>query len=131
MCLSSPVLIIPSASNIRGTVVDLKFQIIFNFYLLLMANFFPIYLNLLSFNRVCVTTSLLRCPGLFSADFNNAVVWMVSILPLIYNSSSLSSRPSATIITNVTVIYMFHSILNSLARSWYFSTFLLLIIFTL
>ena len=52
----------------------------------------------------------------------NSEVWIVSILPLISNSSSLSSKcfetiPSALTATDITVTLMLHSFFSSLA--WY------------
>ena len=48
---------------------------------------------------VWVTASLLTFPGLFSimADFNNAVVWMVSTRPLISKSSISFTNPLTTV----------------------------------
>ena len=56
------------------------------------------------------------------ADLNNGVIWIVSILPLIYNSSSPFSRLLMTVsialtTISITVTLMFHS---SLTRSKYF-----------
>ena len=56
------------------------------------------------------------------ADLNNATVWMVSILPLITNSSSLFSKSLGTVPSvpaiNVSIVTLnFHSFLSSLARS--------------
>ena len=61
-------------------------------------------------------------------EFNNAVVWIVSICHLISKSSSLGtyslvSVPSTTITIGITVIFMFHSFSNSLAKSRYSSFF--------
>ena len=47
------------------------------------------------------------------ADLNNAVVWMISDCPLIFNSSSPLTKPlgnvtSALIIIGITVTFMFH-----------------------
>ena len=69
------------------------------------------------------------------ATINNAVVCRVWILPLIFNSPSLSSKafgtiPSTPITMGITVTFMFHSFLCSLARSKYLSNFLLSFIFT-
>ena len=59
------------------------------------------------------------------ADLNNSVVWMVSTRPLISKSSSLLTNifvtlPSTTVTIGITVTFMFHSFLRSLARSRYF-----------
>ena len=64
------------------------------------------------------------------ADFNNAVVSWVSILPLIFDSASFFPQPMETVfsmltIIGITVTLMFHRFLSSLARSKYFSTLLL------
>ena len=70
------------------------------------------------------------------ADLNNAVVWMVSIRPLISKSSSLFINPSLTvpralITICINVTFMFHSFFNSFARSKYLSFFSLSLNFTL
>ena len=57
------------------------------------------------------------------ADLNNAVVWIISILPLILRPSSLSSNPFWTVwrvprIIAITVTMKFH-FLSSLSRSKY------------
>ena len=70
------------------------------------------------------------------ADLNNAVIWMVSILPLIFNSSSLVSKPletvpSAQITIGITVTFMFHNVLSSLTKSQYLFIFSLYLISTL
>ena len=57
-------------------------------------------------------------------DLNNVVIGMVSILPLISNSSTpftnpLENIPSAPITIGITVTLMFHSFLSSLAKSKY------------
>ena len=62
------------------------------------------------------------------ADLNNAVVWMSSTRPLISKSSSpctnpLVTIPSAPIAIGITVTFMFHSYISSLARYRYFSLF--------
>ena len=62
------------------------------------------------------------------ADLNNAVVWIVSILPLISNSSRLFSKPLETVLsapttTCITVTFMFQ-------RSKYLYIFWLSFIFT-
>ena len=54
-------------------------------------------------------------------DLNNAVGWMVSIFPLIFNPSSISSNPlgnvpSALITIGINITHMFHSIFSSLVR---------------
>ena len=70
------------------------------------------------------------------ADFNRAVVWIVSILPLISNSLWLFSRPFGTvprapITIGTTFTHMFHSFFSSLARSKYLSFFSISFSFTL
>ena len=52
-------------------------------------------------------------------DLNNAVVWMVSARPLIFNSSSLLNKPlgivpSAPVTIGITDNFMFHSLLSLL-----------------
>ena len=63
-------------------------------------------------------------------DLNNAVVWMVSIRLLISKSSNpctnlLVTVPRAPITIGITIIFMFHSFFNSLARLKYLSFILL------
>ena len=62
------------------------------------------------------------------ADLNNPVVYMASTRPLISKSSSpcinpLVTVPRAPIKISISITFMFHSFLNSLARSWYLSFF--------
>ena len=62
------------------------------------------------------------------AVFNNAVVWMVSTRPPTSKSSRpfnnpLVTVPKAPITIGIIVTFMFHSFLNSLARSRYLSFF--------
>ena len=62
-----------------------------------------------------------RTPLCILADCFNVVVYMVLILALISNFTSLFSKslatvPSAPSIIGITVIFMFHSFLSSLAR---------------
>ena len=68
-----------------------------------------------------VSRTLLRILSVF----NNAVVWMVSTRPPTFKSSRpfnnpLVTVPKAPIPIGIIVTYMFHSFLNSLARSRYF-----------
>ena len=70
------------------------------------------------------------------ADLNNVLVWMVSIRPLIFKSSSpfnndLMTVPKAPITIGTIVAFMFHSFFNSQARSRYLSFFSLSFNFTL
>ena len=62
------------------------------------------------------------------ANFNNDVVWMVSIFPWISSLLSLFSRsletvPRARITIGITITFMFHSFFSSLARSRFLSSF--------
>ena len=77
--------------------------------------------------RVCRTLLSIR------ADFDSAMVWMVSILPLIFNSSIFFSKPleSVPTATSITVTFMFHSFFNSLTRTRYLSIFSRSFTFTL
>ena len=57
-----------------------------------------------------------------AADLDNAIVWMISILPLIFNSATLISKPletvpSAPTIIDITVTFIFHIFSSFLARS--------------
>ena len=70
------------------------------------------------------------------ADLNNAVVWMVLICPRISNLSSSLSKPfwivpNAPITIGITITFIYHSFLSSLARSDYLPLFTLSLIFTL
>ena len=70
------------------------------------------------------------------ADFNNAIVWIVSSRTLISKSSSpctnpLVTVPSAVITIGITVNFMFHSLFNALVRPRYLSFFSLSFNFTL
>ena len=62
------------------------------------------------------------------AYLNNALIWMVSILPPISDPFSPLSKPSRTIPSTpitigITVLLMFYSFLSSLARSKYLAHF--------
>ena len=62
------------------------------------------------------------------ANLNNAVVWMVSICPIISKSSSPCANPLVTlpktpITIGIIVTLMLHSFFNSLARSRYLALF--------
>ena len=68
------------------------------------------------------------------ADFNTAVVWMVSTRPIISKSSSsnpLATVPSVPITIGITFTFMFHSFYYSLTRSWHLSFFSPFFSFTL
>ena len=70
------------------------------------------------------------------ADFNNAVVWMVSARPFISKSSCpftnpLLTVPRAPITIGINGIFMFHSFFQFIARSTYLSFFSLSFNFTL
>ena len=70
------------------------------------------------------------------ADLNNAVVWMVSTRPVIFQLSNLFTNLSvivsrAPITIGIIITFMFHSFSCSLARSRYLSFFLLSFYFTL
>ena len=70
------------------------------------------------------------------ADFNNAVVWMVSSSPFISKSSSsfdnpLVTVPSEPIMIGINVTYVSHSFFSSLVRWTYLSFFSLSFNFTL
>ena len=70
------------------------------------------------------------------ADFNNAVVFIVLVLPLITNSSGLFSEhletvPSAPTTIGITVTLMIHNFFSSLARSKHLSIFFFFFCFLL
>ena len=67
----------------------------------------------------------------FLADLNNAVVWMVSIRPLISKFFGPFINPLVTITIGINVSFMFHSFFNSLVRSRYLSFFSFSFNFTL
>ena len=93
----------------------------------------------LTFIGVWVTAGLLRSPHVFFsilANFNNVVIQMVSIHPLIFNSSNPLSKPLKTVPSTpvpsaITVTFMFHNFFSSLAKSKYLSLFSLSLFFTL
>ena len=74
---------------------------------------------------------VLRTLLINQADFNSAVIWLVSILPLISNSSSFLARFLGTVprvlTISFTVTSMFHRFFTSLARSRYLSASQLLL----
>ena len=66
-------------------------------------------------------------------DFNNAVVWMISIRPVISKSSSAFNNPSVTvprglITISINVTFMFYRFLNSQARWRHLSFFFVLVL---
>ena len=64
-------------------------------------------------------------------DLNNAVVWMVSTHPLIFQSfSPLGIVPRAPIRNGISITFMFHSFFSCLARSRHLSFFSLSFNFT-
>ena len=85
------------------------------------------------------TARLLKSPGLFSVFWlhaSNAVVWMESTHPLFSKSSTPFINPfgdctKAQITIGIIIIFMFHSIFNSAARSRYLSFFSIFFSFTL
>ena len=67
-----------------------------------------------------------KSPQFLKTNLNNALVWMVSILPPMSNSSisiymPLEAIPSAAITIGIT--FVFYSFLSFLARSKYLSLF--------
>ena len=82
----------------------------------------------LEFEWQQVSSSFQDSSLLLLAVFNNAVVWMVSTRSPTSKSSRpfdnpLVAVPKAPITIGIIVIFMFHSFLNSLARSRYLSLF--------
>ena len=83
------------------------------------------------FTGVWMTASLLRSSGLFSVFWPFSVitvVWMVSSRPPTSKSSIPFNNPLLTVLEapitiGIIVTFMFHSFLNSLARSRYLSFF--------
>ena len=57
------------------------------------------------------------------SDLNNALVWMGSVRPPIFNSSSSLTVPSAPITIGIIVTFMFNYFFCFLARSRYLSLF--------
>ena len=68
-----------------------------------------------------------KCPKIFRtllsilADLNNAIVWMVLILPLISNSSNPFAKPLGTVLSapttmNITVTFKFHTFFQSSSK---------------
>ena len=81
-------------------------------------------------------SSSLQDSSQYSADFNNAVACVFSILSLIFNSAillymSLGTVPKLPIIILISVIHVFHSFFSSLTKFKYFSIFSFSFIFTL
>ena len=78
--------------------------------------------------------SLLKTLLNILVDLNNAVVWMVLILPLISNSTPLSrplgAVPNVPITNNITVTLMFHNLVLWLGPSVCLSFCLLLLPFS-
>ena len=83
-----------------------------------------------------------KSPQIFSpflnimVDLSNAGVWRVLTHPLISSSSSSLTKPLGTvpwmlIITGMTITFMLHNFISSLARSKYLSLYLFSLIFTL
>ena len=61
-------------------IIIIIFIIIFILFLLQYSRWvFPTIISWGSFTEVWVTTNLLKSPLIIQADFNNAVLWMVSI----------------------------------------------------
>ena len=92
-----------------------------------------IFLRSLSDSKSLQVTRTLHC---ILTDLDNAVVWIVLILLLTFNSTRLFSEPSETVpnalITNgIAVIFMFDCIFSFLAKSKYLSIFLFSSFFTL
>ena len=81
-------------------------------------------------------SKFLQVSRTFLTDLNNAVVCMVSFLPLISNSSNHFSKslgrtvPCVPTTIGITIIFMFHSFFGYLAKSKYLSIFSLFFIFT-
>ena len=69
-----------------------------------------------------------RTPLSIMADFNSAIVWMISTRFLMSTSANpctnpLITVPRAIITIGITINFMFHSFFTSLARSRYLSLF--------
>ena len=83
--------------------------------ILLSWRIFHTSVSLRSFAGVWVAASFFRTLLTFLADLKNVVVWMVSILPLIPNSSSLSSKRTTTICKVQVFVYLSAFMLNLLS----------------
>ena len=75
---------------------------------------------------ICWSLRVTRTIQSILADFSSAVVWSVSIIPLISSSPSLFFKTlrifrSAQTTIGITVTFMFHRFFSSLARSKYLS----------
>ena len=82
--------------------------------------------------KVNIIARLEFCKNLLNilADLNNAVVWIVPVLPLISSSKSFFSRLFGTVqkaptMNSIPVTFMFYSLLSSQAMSIYMSFILL------
>ena len=90
------------------------------------------------FTKVCVWQQVLSAlQDSFKNPnwFNTAMVWMVSVIPLIFSSLGLFSRffgtvPRAPSMIGITVTFMFHNFFCSQARSRSLLIFLLSFLFT-
>ena len=92
-------------------------------------------LNLSDSKSLKISRTLLSILSIL-LNLNSAVVWMILILPLIFNSLNLFSRslgsiPSGFTAIVITIPFKFYCFFSSLARSKYRSIFLLSFIFTL
>ena len=112
--------------------------VFFHNYYYYSSRVFHISISWWSFTRVNDRKSPQISRTLLSilSDLNNAVVWMVSTLPLISKSSSpfinpLVIVPRAPITIGINVIFKFHNFFNSLAESRYLFFFSFSFNFTL
>ena len=90
------------------------------------AFFIPVLTDGLSLNSESKSTQFSRTLLSILADFNNAVVWMVSTRPLISKSSSpfinpLVTVPREPITISINITFMFCSFFKCLERSKYIS----------
>ena len=108
-----------------------------NFALLLLSfcSWHILYTAITWWSLTGVTPNLLRCPGLFQSilfDFNNTVVWIIWIFPLISNLNiffpySLETVPRAPNTSDITVLLL--SLLLLLHSVWAFPTCVSLLVF--
>ena len=113
-----PLFVLSTSHYEYGTFFIAKFHSnIFNYYyILLLVNFFtPVLANGLSLERQQGFLGVLDSSQYFP-DLNNIVLWMVSLRPLIFNSSSPLNKPlrivaSAPVTIGITSTFMPHRFL--------------------
>ena len=119
--------------SVGGPHLSSYFLVLQSVLLLLLLRVLHISVSWWFFTGGWMTASLLKSSRLFLlsilSDLNNAVIWMVSICPLISRASSLSFNALVTVLSaplSCSIVFF-----SSLARSWCLSLFSLSFSFTL